>query len=686
MKIHEYQAKQIFREAGVAVPRGFVADTPQAAADAFSSLGGKTAVLKAQIHAGGRGKGTVADIPGQRGVQVVRSREEAEAVAGNLLGHRLVTAQTGPEGKTVHHLLVEEGCAIAREFYLGCGHRSDGRETRADRLVGRRHGNRARGRRHARADLHRAVRSRRGAAAASDPQARLAARPAASRLPLGRGIHGRVWPRLSSVTIAASWKSIPLVLTADERLVALDAKMSFDDNALFRHPDLAGLRDLAEEEPAEVRAGEAGLSYVKLDGNIGCLVNGAGLAMSTMDLIKLHGGEPANFLDVGGGANVQQVTEAFRILAGDPNVRAVLVNIFGGIMRCTTIANALIEACRSVRFTVPLVVRLEGTEAEQGCRILAESGLNIITGDRLGRRRGEGRRRGTAECTGTGGTMSILVDRNTRVLCQGITGKAGQFHTQHCREYGTQIVGGVTPGRGGQTIEGVPVFDTVAEAVEKTGADATMIFVPPAFAADAILEAVDAGIRLIVAITEGIPVLDMVRAMEAVRRSRCRLIGPNCPGVITPEECKIGIMPGYIHRRGPIGVISRSGTLTYEAVWQLTSVGLGQSTCVGLGGDPIVGTSFVDLLRMFEDDPATEGILMIGEIGGSAEEEAAAFVAAARHESRWPRSSPAARPRPASGWAMPARSSPAAKGPRPTRSPRSKPPASSSPRARPKWA
>jgi succinyl-CoA synthetase alpha subunit len=223
--------------------------------------------------------------------------------------------------------------------------------------------------------------------------------------------------------------------------------------------------------------------------------------------------------------------------------------------------------------------------------------------------------------------MSILVDRNTRVLCQGITGRAGQFHSKHCREYGTQIVGGVTPGRGGQNVDGVPVFDTVAEAVEETGADATMIFVPPAFAADAILEAVDAGIRLIVAITEGIPIIDMMRAMEAVRRSPCRLIGPNCPGIITPDECKIGIMPGYIHRPGPIGVISRSGTLTYEAVWQLTGVGLGQSTCVGLGGDPIVGTSFVDLLSLFEADPATEGILMIGEIGGSAEEEAAAYIA-----------------------------------------------------------
>lgn len=223
--------------------------------------------------------------------------------------------------------------------------------------------------------------------------------------------------------------------------------------------------------------------------------------------------------------------------------------------------------------------------------------------------------------------MSILVDKNTRVLCQGITGKAGQFHTKNCIDYGTRVVGGVTPGKGGETALGVPVFDTVAEAVEKTGADATMIFVPPAFTADAIVEAADAGIRVIVAITEGVPVLDMVRVVDALRRYDARLIGPNCPGVITSEECKIGIMPGYIHRRGSIGVISRSGTLTYEAVWQLSQLGLGQSTCVGLGGDPIVGTSFVDLLAMFEADPQTEGVLMIGEIGGTAEEEAARYVA-----------------------------------------------------------
>jgi len=222
--------------------------------------------------------------------------------------------------------------------------------------------------------------------------------------------------------------------------------------------------------------------------------------------------------------------------------------------------------------------------------------------------------------------MSILVDKNTRVLCQGITGKAGAFHTRHCIEYGTRVAGGVTPGKGGETAEGVPVFDTVSDAVRETGANASMIFVPPPFAADAILEAADAGIGVIVAITEGIPTLDMVRVYDVVRHMGCVLVGPNCPGVITPDECKIGIMPGYIHRPGSIGVLSRSGTLTYEAVWQLTNLGLGQSTCTGLGGDPIVGSSFIDLLARFEADPRTEGVLMIGEIGGTAEEEAAAFI------------------------------------------------------------
>ena len=223
--------------------------------------------------------------------------------------------------------------------------------------------------------------------------------------------------------------------------------------------------------------------------------------------------------------------------------------------------------------------------------------------------------------------MSILVNNNTRLLVQGITGSSGAFHAKGCMEYGTNVVAGVTPGKGGQLFEGkVPVFDTVYEAREKTGCNATMIFVPAPFAGDAILEAADAGVELIVCITEGIPVMDMMRVKAALKEKSSRLIGPNCPGIITPDQCKIGIMPGYIHKAGNIGVISRSGTLTYEAVWQLTQRGYGQSTCIGIGGDPINGTSHLDAVKLFAQDPGTEALILIGEIGGTAEEEAAEWI------------------------------------------------------------
>ena len=382
MKIHEYQAKQILRDAGVAVPRGIAADTPEAAARAFDELGGELAVIKAQIHAGGRGKGTIADIPEQHGVQLVHSAEETLQAARNLLGHALVTVQTGPAGQVVRRVLVEEGCDIARELYLGI---VVDRATAGPVLMASAEGG---------MDIE--------TVAAQTPQLifrepfhpdvglrSFQTRKLAQKLGLtGPAVRmaEKFMRRLCRLMIDCDGSLVeinPLVETSDGQLLALDAKMSFDPSALFRHPELAGLRDLAEEEEAEVRAAEEGLSYVKLDGSIGCLVNGAGLAMSTMDLIKLHGGQPANFLDVGGGANVHQVTEAFRILLKDKNVRAVLVNIFGGIMRCTTIAEAILAAYKSVGFGVPLVVRLEGTEVEQGRKILVQSDVDIINADGL---------------------------------------------------------------------------------------------------------------------------------------------------------------------------------------------------------------------------------------------------------------------------------------------------------------
>jgi succinyl-CoA synthetase beta subunit len=382
MKIHEFQAKQILREAGVAVPKGVVARSADEAAKAFRELGGAIAVVKAQIHAGGRGKGTVKDNPQQRGVQLVRSADEAAKVAGNLLGRSLVTIQTGPEGQTVRQVLIEEGCEIARELYLGI---LVDRSVAGPVLIASPAGG---------MNIEE-VAAKTPELIFKEPFAADAGlqpyqvRKLAAKLELKAGSVRSAEKFLRSLCRVFVQKDCslvevnPLVVTKSGDLIALDAKMSFDDNGLIRHPELAELRDIAEEEPSEVAAQKAGLSYVKLDGTIGCLVNGAGLAMSTMDLIKLHGGEPANFLDVGGGANVEQVTEAFRILLSDPHVKAVLVNIFGGIMRCTTIANALVEAYKTVGFNVPLVVRLEGTEVEQGRKIIATSGVNIITADGL---------------------------------------------------------------------------------------------------------------------------------------------------------------------------------------------------------------------------------------------------------------------------------------------------------------
>jgi succinyl-CoA synthetase beta subunit len=377
MKIHEYQAKELLRKAGVTVLQNVVVTTPAEAAAAFQQLGGPLAVIKAQIHAGGRGKGTIKDNPQQRGVQLVRSADEASKVAAALLDQKLVTIQTGPEGQTVRRVLVEAGCDIAREIYLGIVvDRASAMPVLMASCAGGVNIEEV-----AEKTPHLILKEPFCPDFGLQPYQ---VRKLAAKLDLqGASVRSaekfmRALCRLF-VNLDCSLVEInPLVVTGAGELVALDAKISFDDNALFRHPELAELRDTAEEDPSELQAAAAGLSYVQLSGNIGCLVNGAGLAMATMDLIKLHGGEPANFLDVGGGANTEQVTEAFRILLADKDVKAVLVNIFGGIMRCTTIAQAILEAYKQVGFNVPLVVRLEGTEVEQGRKILADSGVNII--------------------------------------------------------------------------------------------------------------------------------------------------------------------------------------------------------------------------------------------------------------------------------------------------------------------
>ena len=385
---------------------------------------------------------------------------------------------------------------------------------------------------------------------------------------------------------------------------------------MFRQTDARrAARSVAGRSDRSAQASEHDLNYVSLDGNIACMVNGAGLAMATMDLIKLHGGEPANFLDVGGGATAERVTAAFKLILSNTKVRAILVNIFGGIVRCDLIAEGIIDAVKQVG-----VQRAGGRaprrhERREAREMLAHSGLAITAGHRSHRRGAEGRR---ARRQRRSSYMSILVNKNTKVICQGFTGKQGTFHSEQCIEYGTQAGRRRHAGpRRRASISTCRCSTPCTTRCSDTGATASMIYVPAPFAADAILEAADAGIELVVCITEGMPVNDMVRVKAALAGTGTRLIGPNCPGIITPGECKIGIMPGFIHKKGRVGIVSRSGTLTYEAVFQTTNAGLGQSTCVGIGGDPVRGMNFIDVLELFERDPQTEGIIMVGEIGGT---------------------------------------------------------------------
>ena len=372
MKIHEYQGKAILKEYGVPVPRGIVARTPEEAEAAARELGTEVVVVKAQIHAGGRGKGG--------GVKLARSAEEARQVASAMLGMMLITHQTGPEGREVKTLLIEEGLPIDKEFYLGIT---------LDRVTGRNvfMASSAGG-----MDIEKVAEETPELILKEtiDPAVGLRGFQA-RKLAFGLGIPAELVGQASKFMLAlyeayekidASLVEInPFLLTKDNRLIALDAKVNFDDNAMYRHNDYEELRDLNEEEPLEIEAAKFDLNYIKLDGNIGCMVNGAGLAMATMDIIKLAGGEPANFLDVGGGASQERVEQAFKILLADDNVKAVLINIFGGIVRCDMVANGVVAAAKNLGVSIPIVARLEGTNVEEGRRVLRDSGINILTAE-----------------------------------------------------------------------------------------------------------------------------------------------------------------------------------------------------------------------------------------------------------------------------------------------------------------
>ena len=372
MKIHEYQGKALLKEYGVLVPRGIVARTPEEAENAARELGTDIVVVKAQIHAGGRGKGG--------GVKLAKSPEEAKEIASQILGMQLITHQTGPEGREVKTLLIEEGLPIEREFYLGIT---------LDRVTGR---NVFMASSEGGMDIEKVAEEtpEKILKETIDPAVGLRGFQA-RKLAFGLGIPSELINQAARFMLSlyeayekmdASLVEInPFLLTKDNRLIALDAKVTFDDNAMYRHKDYAPLRDLDEEDPLEIEASKYDLNYIKLDGNIGCMVNGAGLAMATMDIIKLAGGEPANFLDVGGGASQERVEQAFKILLADDNVKAVLINIFGGIVRCDMVANGVVAAAKNLGMSIPIVARLEGTNVEEGRRVLRDSGINILTAD-----------------------------------------------------------------------------------------------------------------------------------------------------------------------------------------------------------------------------------------------------------------------------------------------------------------
>ena len=409
--------------------------------------------------------------------------------------------------------------------------------------------------------------------------------------------------------------------------------MNFDDNALYRHPDIRDLRDLGEEDPLEIEASKFSLNYIQLDGNIGCMVNGAGLAMATMDIIKLAGGEPANFLDVGGGANAEQIRNAFKILMSDKNVKAVLINIFGGILRCDVLAQGVIAAVEELGVPVPIVIRMEGTNVDEGKRLLRESGMNFTTADSRDDRAPGKVRSGPChevQCERLDLCLFVIDKIRRRLMVQGLTGREGTFHAQAgggvrhdgCRRRDAR--------QGRHDTRGLADLQHGGRRGAEDRRERVGDFRAARVAADAVMEAADAGIALVVCITEGIPTLDMMRAMTFLEGAAETTAGGAQLSRRSSRRARprSGIIPGHICKEGRIGIVSKSGTLTYEAIHQLTRLGMGQTTCIGIGGDPLIGTSHIDALELFAADPDTDAVIMIGEIGGRAEEEAAAWIEA----------------------------------------------------------
>ena len=611
MKIHEYQAKTILARYGVPIPKGEVAFNPAEAGEIAKRLGGGAVVVKAQIHAGGRGKAG--------GVKLANNAEEAEHIARDMIGMTLKTHQTGPEGRLVSRVFVEEGLGIARELYLAL---ILDRTAARPILMASPDGG---------MDIEEV------AAKTPDRIFKEYISPGAGLVPFqGRklsfalGLDAAQAIKATKLMLAlyeafkgtdASMVEInPLVVTTGGDLLALDAKMNFDDNALYRHPDIRELRDLGEEDPLEIEASKFSLNYIRL-GRLDRVHGQRRRPGHGDDGHHQTGGRRAGQLPRRGRRR-QCRADPERLQ--DPDGRQEREGGADQHLR----RHPALRCAGGRRDCRRQGTRRQGAHRRANGRHQRGAGQTDAQGQRSefrGRRR-DGRCGHESRDPGESALMAILLDKSTRLLVQGLTGREGTFHAKQAAAYGTTVVGGVTPGKGGTQHEGWPIFNTCQNAVKATGANASVIFVPPAGAADAIMEAADAGIPLVVCITEGIPTLDMMRVLTFLKDRPTRLVGPNCPGVISPGKSKAGIIPGHICKEGRIGIVSKSGTLTYEAIHQLSGLGLGQSTCVGIGGDPLIGTSFIDVLGLFAGDPDTDAVILIGEIGGSAEEEAAAWI------------------------------------------------------------
>ena len=622
MDLYEYQARDLFEAHGVPVLRGITATTGEQARAAAAELGTPVVVVKAQVKTGGRGKAG--------GVKVARSPEEAQAAAEAILGMDI-------KGHTVNTVMIAEGADIAEEYYfsllldranrsyLAMCSKEGGMDI--ETLAVERPDALARIPVDPVAGLDQAKADEIVAAAGFDP---------ADRAEIARVLQvlGTVYTSEDATLVEVN----PLVKTGDGSIVALDGKVSLDGNADFRHPEHAALEDTSDADPLENQAQEKGLNYVKLDGSVGIIGNGAGLVMSTLDVVAYAGEEfpgapkPANFLDIGGGASAEVMANGLEIIISDEQVRSVFVNVFGGITACDEVANGIVQAhelLASRGERVRAAGRAAGRQQRRGGPPDPHRGgaARSGAGGHDGRCGPPGRRAGSAL---RGNDMAIFLTSDSKVLVQGMTGSEGRKHTPRMLASGTNVVGGVTPGKGGQIVEfgtgHVPVFNSVAEAIEATGADVTVIFVPAKFTKAAVVEAIEAGIGLAVVITEGVPVKDSAEFFTLAQGSSTRLIGPNCPGLISPGQSNAGIIPADITQAGRIGLVSKSGTLTYQMMYELRDIGF--SSCVGIGGDPVIGTTHIDALQAFQDDPDTEAIVMIGEIGGDAEERAAEFIKA----------------------------------------------------------